>query len=220
MGYIYYDDWYADFLAHAEVTRTDDMKYGLPDQKKYPMPDRKHVMSAIKFFNYVSPKDEETLAHAILARMKEYGIDEVNVGPDNRFSKYYKPDTLTHHQIKGAKQMDQSLKHSYKGTTWDKHKYIAIKNGRYIYPEDQRRDLKNKKIPHTVLDRKYPKYESLSTEQHSMDEKFLDEGNHLAYYPSVADKWAAEENDRRRQHLRKLKGQAYINKLLNIQGKI
>lgn len=103
MGYIYYDDWYDDFLAHAEVTRTDDMKYGLPEQKKYPMPDRKHVMSAIKFFNYVSPKDEETLAHAILARMKEYGIDEVNVGPDNRFGKYYKPDTLAHHQIKGAK---------------------------------------------------------------------------------------------------------------------
>lgn len=103
MGYIYYDDWYDDFLAHAEVTRTDDMKYGLPEQKKYPMPDRKHVMSAIKFFNYVSPKDEETLAHAILARMKEYGIDEVNVGPDNRFGKYYKPDTIAHHQIKGAK---------------------------------------------------------------------------------------------------------------------
>jgi hypothetical protein len=28
------------------------------------------------------------------------------------------------------------LKHSAKGTTWGKHKYIAIKNGRYIYPDD------------------------------------------------------------------------------------
>ena len=28
------------------------------------------------------------------------------------------------------------LSHSYKGTTWGKHKYIAIKNGRYIYPKD------------------------------------------------------------------------------------
>lgn len=116
--------------------------------------------------------------------------------------------------------MEESLKHSYKGTTWDKHKYIAIKNGRYIYPEDQRKQLKNKKIPETVLDRKYPKYESLSTSNHDRDEKFLDEGNHLSYYPSVANEWAAEENNRRRQHLRKLKGEAYINKLLNIQGKI
>lgn len=28
------------------------------------------------------------------------------------------------------------LEHSAKGQTWGKHKYIAIKNGRYIYPED------------------------------------------------------------------------------------
>ena len=28
------------------------------------------------------------------------------------------------------------IKHSAKGTTWGKHKYIAIKNGRYIYPDD------------------------------------------------------------------------------------
>lgn len=28
------------------------------------------------------------------------------------------------------------LAHSAKGTTWDDHKYIAIRNGRYIYPSD------------------------------------------------------------------------------------
>lgn len=67
----------------------DPHKYGLPRKKKYPMPDAKHVTSAIKFFNYVSPSDEAELARAILRRMKEYGIDEVNVGPDNRFGKYY-----------------------------------------------------------------------------------------------------------------------------------
>ena len=36
----------------------------------------------------------------------------------------------------------QELMHSAKGTSWGKHKYIAIKNGRYIYPEDV-----NRKIP-------------------------------------------------------------------------
>lgn len=29
------------------------------------------------------------------------------------------------------------LVHSSKGTTWGKHKYIRIENGRYIYPEDE-----------------------------------------------------------------------------------
>lgn len=31
---------------------------------------------------------------------------------------------------------EQQLEHSAKGQSWGKHKYIAIKNGRYIYPED------------------------------------------------------------------------------------
>ncbi len=67
-----------------------DMKYGLPELKKYPMPDLEHVRSAIKFFNYVEPKDEEELAKAILARMEEYGLtfDDISVGDENRFKKY------------------------------------------------------------------------------------------------------------------------------------
>lgn len=102
MGYKYFDQDYDSFLAHADV-KSEDMKYGLPEKKAYPMPDRKHVLSAIKFFNYVSPKDEEALAKAILARMEEYGISEVNVGPDNRFGKYYEKTSLKHYQIRGAK---------------------------------------------------------------------------------------------------------------------
>lgn len=35
------------------------------------------------------------------------------------------------------------LEHSAKGQTWNKHKYIAIKNGRYIYPEDLKGDQHN-----------------------------------------------------------------------------
>ena len=38
------------------------------------------------------------------------------------------------------------LKHSAKGTTWSDHKYIAIKNGRYIYPEQKKiEQLQNEK---------------------------------------------------------------------------
>ena len=103
MSYRYFNQDYDTFLAHAEITK-EDMKYGLPEKNAYPMPDRKHVMSAIKFFNYVSPKDEEALAKAILARMDEYGISEVNVGPDNRFGKYYEKTSLKHHGILGQRK--------------------------------------------------------------------------------------------------------------------
>lgn len=79
--------------------------YGLPKKKKYPLPDRKHVLSAIRFFNYVSPQDEKQLAEAILEKIKEYGMKDVGVGPDNRFLKYYKKDAdhLEHHGILGQK---------------------------------------------------------------------------------------------------------------------
>lgn len=84
----------------------NEKKYGIPELKKYPMPDTKHVRSAIKFFNYVEPKYEKELANAILNRMQEYGMsfDNFTVGEENRFSKYMpKNDELEHHGILGQK---------------------------------------------------------------------------------------------------------------------
>ena len=74
-------------IEHSE---DDEDKYGIPELKKYPMPDQKHVLSAIRFFNYVDPKHEEELAEAILDRIKEYGMsfDDFGVGEENRFYKY------------------------------------------------------------------------------------------------------------------------------------
>lgn len=82
---------------------TDDKKYGIPELKKFPMPDADHVRSAIRFFNYVSPKYEKQLAKAIIARMKEYGLmfDDFTVGEENRFSKYIPKDELKHYGILG-----------------------------------------------------------------------------------------------------------------------
>lgn len=90
---------YRNYLMHTD----QDMKYGLPEKKKYPMPDRDHVMSAIKFFNYVSPADEKELARNIIARIREYGITGINVGENNRFGKYYdsEDEVIEHHGILG-----------------------------------------------------------------------------------------------------------------------
>ena len=86
IGMLYPENDYRPYLKHDDA----DMKYGLPEKKKYPMPDRDHVMSAIKFFNYVSSSDEKELAKNILKRIKEYGIEDINVGDKNRFRKYYR----------------------------------------------------------------------------------------------------------------------------------
>lgn len=63
--------------------------YGLPHTKQYPMPDEKHVRSAIRFFNYVGPEDEEELAANINKMIKKFNINDLNVGPTNRFLKYF-----------------------------------------------------------------------------------------------------------------------------------
>lgn len=95
------DDEPHEILAHGEELDEEEVKrrkYAFPEERKFPMPDAKHVKSAIRFFNYVDPKDEETLANYILARMKEYGmkLEDLNVGDENRFKKYLPKDELEH----------------------------------------------------------------------------------------------------------------------------
>ena len=77
---------FRSYLQHSD----QNMKYGLPEKKKYPMPDRAHVLSAIKFFNYASPSEEKELARNIIARIREYRMTDINVGENNQFAKYYK----------------------------------------------------------------------------------------------------------------------------------
>ena len=94
-----------------------DPKYGIPQLKKFPLPDARHVRSAIRFFNYAPPRYERQLAAAILRRMKEYGLsfDDFTVGEENRFHKYIP-----------KKQLDQAMAHS-----------ICIDNyGRLVYSDE------------------------------------------------------------------------------------
>ena len=91
-------------IQHA-LENTEDLKqdFGVPEQKKFPLYDRAHVKSAIKFFNYVDPAYEEKLATAIINKINEYGMNDINVGDDNRFKNYYNPEVIEHHGIKGMK---------------------------------------------------------------------------------------------------------------------
>ena len=65
--------------------------YGLPERKAYPMPDEKHVLSAIRFFNYAKKEEERELANNINERIQKFKMTDIHVGDKNRFKKYYKP---------------------------------------------------------------------------------------------------------------------------------
>lgn len=69
---------------------SNDKNYGIPELKKYPMPDEKHVKSAIKFFNYVDKDHEKQLANTIKKNIEKFEIEGITIGSKNRFSKYIK----------------------------------------------------------------------------------------------------------------------------------
>ena len=110
-------------LPDAEVKRR---KYAFPEERRFPLTDRAHVMSAIRFFNYAKPDEEAHLAKAILKRMRELGITDVNVGKDNRFKEYYERsmrhgDEMTTKPI-FSDDRDEYLEHyGVKGMKWHKH---------------------------------------------------------------------------------------------------
>lgn len=84
-------------LYEEKLKASERTDFGLPEDKKYPMPDKAHVLSAIKFFNYVDPSKEKTLARNINKKIKEYNMhDEVHVREKNRFSKYFKEQEISY----------------------------------------------------------------------------------------------------------------------------
>lgn len=98
------------------MDKDEKQHFGLPNTKQYPMPDAAHVRSAIKFFNYVKPSQEKELAHNIIKRMKELGVNDVEIGDKNRLSKYISnDDTIAHYGRLGMK--------------WYKHIYGEYQGG-------------------------------------------------------------------------------------------
>ena len=92
MGYLVHFDDGSNAILHSNLSKSEVERrhYAFPEERKFPLPDREHVISAIRFFNYVEPKNERKLANAIIKRMRELGMSDVNVGPTNRFAKYRK----------------------------------------------------------------------------------------------------------------------------------
>ena len=95
--YGYYVSLYKGAISESSLlemkrSELDDSEFGLPKLRKYPMPDKDHVLSAIRFFNYVSPENEKELARNIKKKMKQYNISTDRVGDKNRLKKYLTED--------------------------------------------------------------------------------------------------------------------------------
>lgn len=79
------------YIATESTIVCKDCDYGLPEDKKYPMPDKKHVKLAIKFFNSVEDNEKrKELAKNINRKIEEFDmISEIQVGDNNNFKKFF-----------------------------------------------------------------------------------------------------------------------------------
>lgn len=77
-------------LASKERKALSDDEFGLPEKRKFPLNDKKHVLLAIKFFNRCDKKDQEELAKNIFKAMKKYDIPMDAIGKNNKLRNYMK----------------------------------------------------------------------------------------------------------------------------------
>lgn len=80
-------------MTSKERNELKDDDFGIPELRKYPIHDKKHVEQAIKMFNHVEKKYEAELADNLLDAMERYHISTDVVGDKNRLKKYIKEET-------------------------------------------------------------------------------------------------------------------------------
>lgn len=124
------DDTITESTKRSELKDSD---FGLPKERKYQLDTKKHVLSAIKFFNYVSEENEEELARNINKAIdKFFDSDEkanIHVGKNNRFSKYFNVDLKESTNIE-SEEIDMSNLSEYTdkiGRIREIYKSIAVK---------------------------------------------------------------------------------------------
>lgn len=79
---------FAQSVYETKRSNLEDSEFGIPDKRKFPLDTKKHVLSAIKFFNYADALDEKELAGKIKSAMRKYNISSDHIGDSNRLSKY------------------------------------------------------------------------------------------------------------------------------------
>ena len=83
-----------DICLENNRSELKDSDFGVPNKRKFPLDTEAHTRSAVKFFNYVDPEDEEELAKRLISAINKYNINDINISEKNRFSKYYHPKKI------------------------------------------------------------------------------------------------------------------------------
>lgn len=91
------DSFLDDYLGEAAMksatrNKLSDDQFGLPEDRKYPLNDAKHVRLAVKMFGHCEEGKRKKLAGNILKAAEKHGVS-IKVGKNNPMAKYV-PETM------------------------------------------------------------------------------------------------------------------------------
>ncbi len=66
---------FSDKLTTEERKELPSSDFGLPETREFPMPDAAHVRVAEAYFRYAPEEKKSLLAHRILLKADEFGVD-------------------------------------------------------------------------------------------------------------------------------------------------
>ncbi len=66
---------FSDKLNTEERSELSDSDFGIPETREFPMPDAAHVHAAEAYFRYAPEEKKPLLAHRILLKAKEFGVE-------------------------------------------------------------------------------------------------------------------------------------------------
>lgn len=66
---------FSDKLTTEERKELPSSDFGLPETREFPMPDGAHVRAAEAYFRYAPEDKKPLLAHSILSKAEEFGVD-------------------------------------------------------------------------------------------------------------------------------------------------
>lgn len=96
-------------LSSKQRKNLDNSEFGIPEERKFPLTDKKHVLMAIRYFYSCEPKYRKELSNNINNKAKQLKM-KINVSKSNPFYNYADKDILSDKNISEASALDYHTK--------------------------------------------------------------------------------------------------------------
>ena len=116
------DSFLDDYLGEAAMksatrNKLSDDQFGLPEDRKYPLNDAKHVRLAVKMFGHCEEGKRKKLAGNILKAAEKHGVS-IKVGKNNPMAEYV-PETMVEAAASSNNKLKSKIEKSLKSAGLD-----------------------------------------------------------------------------------------------------